>query len=199
MQTELNTFFPELDLVKNRQWVAETCQIWLELMERSEWDTPTAVPFGIKTPDISLITHTQTVLSYAMKLADTMQTVHHCSNIDMDILIISCILHDVDKLLVTAPNEDGSIRLTDIGLDYQHGFFSAYYAELRGLPASIVTLLIDHTTFSTLAPDSLEGMILIMADLCDAELIHFSRQGTSSLLAALGKSSNRQKLRKMKQ
>lgn len=199
MKTELSTFFPELDLVKNRKWVTETCQIWQELMERSEWDSLTAVPFGIKTPDISLISHTQTVLSYAMKLANTMQTVHHYNNIDMDILIISCILHDVDKLLVTAPNEDGSIRLTDIGLDYQHGFFSAYYAEFHGLPSSIVTLLINHTTFSALAPDSIEGMILIMADLCDAELIRFSRQGTSSLLSALGKSSNRQKLRKTKQ
>ena len=191
---EIRTLFPELNQVKNHEWVDITCRIWQEIYERSKWNSLMAVPFGIKSPGISLITHTKAVLTYALKMVEVMRQIHQYEQkIDLDILIISCILHDVDKLLATSPGENGSICITDVGLDYQHGFYSAYYAEKHGLPASIVTLLIDHTTYSTLAPDSMEGTILIMADLCDAELLKFMQEGVSSLINALGKSSNRQK------
>ena len=197
---EIRDLFPELAQVKNREWADITCRIWQEVFDRSEWESLVDIPFGIHMSGISLIEHTQAVLQYALKMAEVMQQMHLCKmQIDLDTLIISCILHDVDKPLVTAPGTDGTIRVTDIGVDYQHGFYSAYYAEKHGLPASIVTLLIDHTDYSRLAPDSLEGMILIMADLSDAELLKFSKTGTSSLLKSLGKESNRQKSRKQKQ
>lgn len=194
---EIRTLFPELDRVRKPEWTDVACRIWQEVFEKGEWDSLIKVPFGVKSPDIPLIVHTKAMLQYALKIAEVMDQVHHCKKeIDMDVLIISCILHDVDKLLATAPGESGSVRVTDAGFDYQHGFYSAYYAEKHGLPPSIVTLLIDHSGFSRLAPDSLEGMILIMADLCDAELLGFIQEGSSSLMSALGKSSNRQRAKK---
>lgn len=196
---EIHTLFPELAQVKNKEWADITCKIWQEVLDRSEWKSLADIPFSIHMPRISLIEHTQAVLKYALKMDEVMQQMHLCEKqIDLDILIISCILHDVDKPLVTAPGKDGALRVTDIGFDYQHGFYSAYYAEKYGLPASIVTLLIDHTDYSRMAPDSLEGMILIMADLSDAELLKFSKTGTSQLLRNLGKESNRQKAGKLK-
>ncbi len=199
IQDEIRTLFPELEQVENQHWVEITCQIWQEVYEKSSWETLAAVPFGIKTPNISLIEHTKAVLLYALMMAEVLQKIHkYEKEIDFDILIISCILHDVDKLLATSPGENGSMCITDVGLDYQHGFYSAYYAEKLGLPASIVTLLIDHTMYSTLAPDSIEGMILIMADLSDAELLKFACTGSSSMLNALGKKSNRQRAKHLK-
>lgn len=198
IREKICAIFPELNSVKNREWVDSACNIWQELFEICKWDSLEAVPFGIKSPEISLIKHTKAVLQNALHIASTMKLIHEYEQpIDFDVLIITCILHDVDKLLVTEPDENKNINLTDIGLDYQHGFYSAFYATTHGLPSSIVTLLIDHTPFSTLAPNSIEGIILILADICDAELISFVKGGQSSLMSALGKTSNRQLAKKL--
>lgn len=192
---EFKTLFPELKLVNNQEWVEKACQIWNEVFERSKWDSISSAQFGISSPGITLVEHTRATLNIAMKIMEIIKDLHkNPVEINMDVLIIAAILHDVDKLLGLKPGDNGDMcRLSDIGSDYQHGFYSAYYAEQAGLPPSIVTILINHTAFSRVMPSTIEGMILILADLADAELVKFLFGHTSTVLQALGKVVTRKK------
>lgn len=93
----------------------------------------------------------------------------------------------MDKLLALAPNGKGGCIPTDIGYDFQHGFYSAYYAEKAGLPAEIVTMILNHTAFSRMMPNTLESVILYFADMADAEVLKFTYGHTPSVLKAIGK------------
>lgn len=189
---QLHRLFPELDRVTRADWVQSVCSVWEEVLRRSKWETLTQAPFSVSTPGITLIGHTQAVLQNALKIAQNIREIHGSSAaIDMDILIVSCILHDVDKLLAIEPSDSGEYRYSELAKTYQHGFYSAYYAEHAGLPPSVVTLLISHTAISRMAFSSIEGMILFFADVADAELCGFIHHKPSSLLHAIGKTIGR--------
>ncbi|WP_313291853.1 HD domain-containing protein [Faecalispora jeddahensis] len=187
---QLHGFFPEMDDVANKDWVRQACSVWEEALRRSRWKNLSDAPFGVATPGITLLGHTKAVLHNALGIARNLREVHQSQvEINYDVLIISCILHDVDKLLAFEPAESGELRYSEIARTYQHGFYSAYYAERAGLPASIVTLLINHTALSRMAPSTIEGMILFYADIADADLCKFIHGQSSSLLKSIGKTA----------
>ena len=187
---QLRAHLPELEDVTKKDWVRQTCTVWEEVLGHSRWQTLTDAPFGVAEPGITLLGHTKAVLHNALCIARNLHEVHRSQmQIDFDILITACILHDVDKLLALEPAESGSYRYSEIAKTYQHGFYSAYYAEQAGLPASIVTLLLNHTALSRMALSTIEGMILFYADIADAELCKFIHGQSSSLLKAIGKTA----------
>lgn len=198
MTENLIEFFPELQQIQDENLREKVVLVWQEVFQKSSWKMLQDAPFNFRPGSITLVEHTRAVLDIALKIADTMERVHRLEkNVNRDLLIAACALHDVDKLLAYAPGDSGQVLITDVGLDFQHGFYSAYYAEKHELPPEVVTMLIDHTDYSRVAPDSIEGMILIMADLSDAELLSVSNGSESSLMKKLGKESNRQKMKKI--
>lgn len=195
--TVLRQWFPELDTMENQSWAKAVVTIWGDVLERSSWNRVEDARFSIGADEISLIGHTRAVLNHALDIADSLHTVHGLSiSLNRDMLIAGCILHDVDKLLALAPNGKGGCIPTDIGYDFQHGFYSAYYAENAGLPANIVTMILNHTAHSRMMPDTLESVILYFADMADAEVVKFTYGHTPSVLKAIGKMpSNRTKMK----
>lgn len=189
--TDLKAMFPELDTMSNRDWAEAVVSIWLEVLERSQWEQASDARFSVGISEISLIAHTRAVLNYALEIADSLRAVHGRSvSLNRDVLVAGCILHDVDKLLALAPDGKGVCVPTDIGYDVQHGFYSAYYAEKAGLPLEIVTMLLDHTAYSRMMPNSLEGIILYYADMADAEVLKFTYGHVPTVLKAIGKLPN---------
>lgn len=191
---QLKAWFPELDQLKDTSLTERIGVIWQEIYEKSAWSTPEQALFSMYSGGLSLWEHTKCVLSTALHLAGLYENNHGFGSLDKDILITACVLHDVDKMLAYAPDGKGSCVPTDIGLNYQHGFYSAFYAEKFGLPTTVVTMLIDHTSYSRMAPDSPEGMILVLADLADAEMINHAFNRPSEVLGALGKINLRQRI-----
>lgn len=186
--TALRQIFPELAALKNQAWAQAVISIWSEVLERSDWQSVQDARFSIGADEISLVGHTRAVLNHALDIADSLKEVHGREvPLDRDLLIVGCILHDVDKLLALAPDGKGGCIPTDIGHDFQHGFYSAYYAEKAGLPARIVTMIINHTAFSRMMPTTLEGVILYFADMADAEVVKFTYGHVPSVLKAIGK------------
>ncbi len=180
--------FPELSNIRNQAWAQAAVSVWGEVLERSDWKAVQDARFSIGAKEISLLGHTRAVLNHALDIADSLKAVHGRDvPLDRDALITGCILHDVDKLLALAPDGDGGCVPTDIGYDFQHGFYSAYYAEKAGLPANIVTMIINHTAFSRMMPATLEGVILFFADMADAEVIKYTYGHVPSVLKAIGK------------
>lgn len=186
--TALLELFPELTHMQNQTWAQAVVSVWREVLERSDWTAVQDARFSIGAKEISLLGHTRAVLNHALDIADSLQSVHGRDVLmDREVLITGCILHDVDKLLALAPDGEGGCVPTDIGYDFQHGFYSAYYAEKAGLPANIVTMIINHTAFSRMMPNTLEGVILYFADMADAEVIKFTYGHVPSVLKAIGK------------
>lgn len=184
----LRSLFPELNTMNDPTLAEAVISIWNEALERSAWQRVEDARFSIGIPGISLIGHTRAVLDHALRIADSLKTVHGLDvQLDRDALTAGCILHDVDKLLALAPDGKGGCVPTDIGYDFQHGFYSAYYAEKAGLPASIVTMIINHTAFSRMMPSTLESVILYFADMADAEVVKCVFGHPSSALKAIGK------------
>ncbi|WP_434310971.1 HD domain-containing protein [Hominifimenecus sp. rT4P-3] len=186
--TDMRQVFPELDTISNQTWAEAAASIWSEVFERSAWERLEDAPFSLGTAGVSLIGHTRAVLLHALAIADSLQTIHGLDvSVERDVLIVGCLLHDVDKLLALAPDGKGGYAPTEIGRSFQHGFYSAYYAEKAGLPACIVTMIINHTAFSRMMPATLESTILYFADMADAEVVKFTYGHPSSVLKAIGK------------
>ena len=189
--TVLCETFRELKQMKNQDWAEAIVSIWKEVLERSEWEKAEDARFSYGIREISLLGHTRAVLDHALDIANDLEKVHHLwVHVDKDVHVTGCLLHDVDKLLALSPDGKGGCVPTDIGFDYQHGFYSAYYAEKAGFPAEIVTMIINHTAISRMMPTSLEGVILYFADMADAEIIKFAYGQTPSVLKAIGKMPN---------
>ena len=189
--SELKALFPELATMSNREWAEKVVSIWSEVLERRQWEKVSDDRFSVGITEISLLSHTRAVLDHALEIAESLKVVHGRDvSLDRDTLVAGCILHDVDKLLALSPDGKGGSVPTDIGYDVQHGFYSAYYAEKAGLPLEIVTMLLDHTSYSRMMPNSLEGVILYYADMADAEVLKFTYGQIPSVLKAIGKLPN---------
>ena len=170
---EVENLFPELELVKNKEWVNIACEIWKEAFETSNWNDLKDAQFNPITPGVSLIDHTRATTLGAYSLGNILSDIFGVV-VDNDILIISCILHDVCKLIEYEPDESsGKARKSKLGELYQHGFLSGYYALNSGLPESIVSLLVCHTGESKKVPKSIEGIALMYADFAEADFHRF--------------------------
>lgn len=190
---EVRDLFPELKYVRNKEWVQKACEIWKTVLARCKWKNPMDAQFGISAPGISLINHTRATTINSINLAKNLKELHGLDvPIDMDVIIIACVLHDVSKLIEMEPGENGTLcQGSEIGRTYQHAFFSAYYAEQAGLPGSIVTILTNHTAMSRVMPTTIEGMIVFYGDQADADITKSTFGHVSTVLKALGKIPNK--------
>ena len=189
--------FPELALVENKEWVDKACAMWKRSFDASGWDCPEAARFGHSTPEISLIEHTRAVTKMAISIADIYEEMHGNVKIDRDVLIMVSVLHDVSKALEYAPTEDGSFTVTEMAKNYQHGLIGTHFALDAGLPDCICAVIANHTAWSRMAPRTVEGMILFLADTCDSETAKFLHGGNSLILAAMGKMNEKSAKKQM--
>lgn len=165
---EVRDMFPEVELLKNEEWKEKVCSIWKEAFENSNWSKLADAQYNPLAPNISLVDHTRAVTHGAISLSDSISSIFGIQ-VDKDILIVSCLLHDVCKLLEYDPSGDGGAVKSKIGKNYQHGFLSGYYALKEGFPQEVVSILISHTHESRAIPRSLEGLALYYADMADAD------------------------------
>lgn len=163
--------FPQIRDIQNARIRQAVLAIWQEVFEAGKWDSLDGPRFNLLTPDIALVEHTRCVTDGAIALARASE-MHFGTKIDYDVLIASCILHDVSKVLEMEPCEGGAQK-SQIGKTYQHAFFSAYYAKKHDLPDEIVTTVLTHTGFSKTLPSTREGVILFYADMADADMHRF--------------------------
>lgn len=161
---EIRTLFPELDLVSNKEWAEKVCLIWKQAFEDSKWDKIEDAQHNHTTPNVSLIDHSRSVTVSALAMIKSLYDTFGVEA-DKDVVIVSCLLHDVCKLVENEPNGKlGESKKGNIGQIYQHGFLSGYYAMKAGLPEKIVANMINHTPMSRVVPRTLEGLALYYAD-----------------------------------
>lgn len=176
------TLFPALNEVTEKSWVDAACDIWSEAFDKSDWKEVNDAQFAARAPEVSLVKHTNSVVDNALRIAKRTKTEYQYP-LDLDILIISGVLHDVCKLeeMTYDVGGVGTSKKSPLGEIYQHGFLSGYYAQKYGLPKEVVAFCVSHAGQSKLLPKTKEELILFYCDVMDADL-HFMDRKVSLTL-----------------
>lgn len=171
--------FPQLHQVENAELAQKAAQIWVEAFDKSSWENVDDAQFATRAPGVSLVKHTQGVVECSVNVAQAVAK-RHGYVIDLDTVIVSAVLHDVCKLeeLDMGPDGSGSSVKNHVGKLYQHGFLSGYYAQKYDLPTEITAICVAHSGQSKVILHSMEAMIVIYADLMNAD-IHFAHAGVT--------------------
>ena len=164
-----------LKQVQNEEWLLSACNIWDGYAARCKWTELGDAMLNINPAKGKLVDYVRAVMEIAFQAAGTMRSVYGLS-IDMDVLLLSCFLHDACKLLEYEPCE-GGYRKSHVGQIYQHGFLSAHDALNAGLPPAVISNILCHTPQSNHALCTVEGHLMAHAD----------RAITSSLETAAGR------------
>jgi putative nucleotidyltransferase with HDIG domain len=109
------------------------------------------------------------VVQGAIALAECRQSTGY--TIDLDMVIIAAVLHDVSKLVEFGPGQEpGTAVKTDHGRKFQHGFYGAHWAMAVGLPDDIAHIILSHSGSTRTFPLTEEGLLVLYADLADADI-----------------------------
>ncbi len=185
---EIRALFPEVCQIEDAELREGVIRIWLEVAEETAWERFEDVPKNLKEEKhMTLIGHVQGVTRMALAMADVAQKLHGVA-IDRDLLIASCLLHDVSKPLESAPHSGGSptggrvppARITEFGEKIQHGVYGAHKIWKRSLPKTLelAHLVITHARASNTRAKSYEAALLFYADWADSDAGIVSGGGT---------------------
>jgi putative nucleotidyltransferase with HDIG domain len=164
----IRRLFPEIELVRDGDLAQKVIEIWVENWHASEWKRIEDAPKNPETLPVSraLVPHVRAVTQQAVAVAKIVKEIHDI-DVDVDILVVGSLLHDVSKLVEYGPGE-GHTRIGDL---IQHGVYGAYKAMEKGLPMEVSHMVISHTMLSKKAPATLECAILHYVDYADSDAL----------------------------
>ncbi len=176
---EIRALFPELDQIEDPALCQGVVDIWLDLAAETVWERFEDMPKNLKEEKhMTLIGHIQGVTKTAVAMADVVEKLHGVE-IDRDLLIAACVLHDITKPLESAPNPGGPptggstppAKITEFGAKIQHGVYGAHKIWAKGLPKALelAHLVITHTRASSTRSTSYEAALLFYADWVDSD------------------------------
>ncbi len=176
---EIRALFPEVNQIQDPDLRDGVIDIWLDLARETAWERFEDIPKNLKEEKhMTLIGHVQGVTQMALAIADIATRLHGVA-IDRDLLIASCILHDISKPLESTPNPGGpptgsSVppgKITEFGEKIQHGVYGAHKIWAKGLPKALelAHLVITHTRTSNTRSNSYEAALLFYADWADSD------------------------------
>jgi len=162
----IRQLFPEISEIRDKILADRVVATWVRAWGRAEIRNPLIeFPFFHQAPSESLIGHVRKVTRFALALARSLSEDKNAPSCDQDILLAACLLHDVDKLLLYKPSEDGTgWEPSPISHKFAHGLLGAMLCNEEGLPEIVVHLVATHSLDSPLAPEPYEGVILHYAD-----------------------------------
>ena len=162
MEQQYLDWFPELNMVKNKQWVRAACEAWEKSVAMSEWNSLADVPFHPNPQKGMLLDHLRLVTKIAVALGQTIAGEYGVP-VDMDVLILSAMMHDLSKPNEFRPLAEGYGK-SRLACLYQHGVLGAHIALGKAFPPEIVSIIISHTRQSNFDVKSLEGVLVVHAD-----------------------------------
>ncbi len=176
---EIRALFPELNQIQDPELRDGVVDIWLDLARETAWERFEDIPKNLKDEKhMTLIGHVQGVTSIAVAMADLVKKLHGVE-IDRDLLIASCVLHDISKPLESESNPGGPptgsslppAKITEFGAKIQHGVYGAHKIWEKGLPKALelAHLVITHTRASNTRSKSYEAALLFYADWVDSD------------------------------
>lgn len=166
-QEEVRKLLPEIGLIGDPRYRTAVLEIWTEMCARSKHTDVSGAPFSHKCPGVALVEHVRAVTLAAQGLASVITAIHGVQ-VDHDLLLTACLLHDVSKLVEIGP--DG--QLTREGRLFPHAYLAGEAASNAGLPDEVISLIVTHTPVVNMrSPRYVEALILEHADLASAHIL----------------------------
>ncbi len=177
--------FPELELISDAELASAVAEIWAEVWSESSWAELEDAPKNPYTVNCrhSTVPHTRSVTRQALAIAAIIEELHGLT-CDRDIILASCLLHDVSKLLEFEPASEGCGQNARFGELIQHAVYGMHKAFEHRLPLEIAHIIGSHTTLSRLPPKTLEAIIVHYADFVDTDVLVWEAGGKLLLNAA---------------
>lgn len=176
---DIETVFPEISLIGNPEIREKTIAVWERLWEEGNFDDIMDVPVLPQTKYPHVI-HNRALVQMALRVADVLEEFHGVT-VDRDILISAVLVQDACKLVEFMPTPGGYAR-SQIGEQFQHGFYGAHVALEVGLPNEIVQAVLTHTFDSPVYPPTLIAKILFYVDQIDMAALQGDRWKKSGVL-----------------
>jgi putative nucleotidyltransferase with HDIG domain len=148
MPDKLIAKLPEINLITDRELREKTIAVFQEAMSIGGWliNDLDRIPFTLLIPNcqVSLLTHTRSVVQTAVKIAEVMEASYSkYYQINMDYLLVGAILHDVGKLTEYAETEKGFVK-SQTGKILRHPFSGAALALKHDLPPEVQHIIATH-------------------------------------------------------
>jgi len=121
---KIKEYFPEVEKIKDLKFKNAVIDIWVRVWEESTWDDLNECPFNPAFPDISLISHVNTVLELVMSSAFILEKNYPELKFDQDLLITGVLLHDVSKVVEIKKGDDGKRQEGNRGS--KHFYYTVY-------------------------------------------------------------------------
>jgi hypothetical protein len=164
---------PEISLITDPDIAAKVVTVLASFLRDSNWkslDDCPAVP-GLK--GMSLLQHIRQVTQFAVLMADS----HNATfglNVDRDVLLAACFLHDASKLVEYDSATGG---LTPLGAHLIHAQIAGVRCVEAGLPLKVAYCVTYHVFTPPhvhLKPEFIELVVLNYADLASVDPMFFS-------------------------
>ena len=160
---------PELLLIGDETLREQCIGALLAAAAAGGWtqDSVIALPVSltrVKTAHLnSQFDHLRAVTKIALGMVDSLAELYADKVIKKDIVIAGALLHDVGKFMEFVP-DNGSVRYADNAKLMRHPLSGAILAAQHGLPDEIVHIIAVHSFEGKESYESLESIIVKMAD-----------------------------------
>jgi len=160
---------PELRLIGDETLREQCIGALLAAATAGGWThaTVNALPVSltrVKTAHLnSQFDHLRAVTKIALGMVDSLVEQYADKTIKRDIVIAGALLHDIGKFMEFIP-DNGAVRYADNAKLMRHPLSGAILAAQRGLPDEIVHIIAVHSFEGKESHETLESIIVKMAD-----------------------------------
>ena len=173
---QVRALFPELDWIGDTSLRTRVAEIWCEVAAEMSWNDLNDVPKNLHDEKgRTLVGHVRGVTQMAAAICDIAKSLHGKAY-DRDMMIASCLLHDVSKPVeyeldpAAHEGKPRSGRKSRLGKNIQHAVYAAHKMLQKGLSLELVNLVITHTHESNIRGTTWETAALFYADFADSDV-----------------------------
>lgn len=166
--------FPRINEISNELLREGVIRIWQRSLREIKYHSISDIPFRLEIHDIALANHTRSVTDMALVTALPLEERFEL-RADPDILRAAVTLHDVSKVVETAPVESGEIKKSETGKNLPHVWIRICRALQVGLPLVFRQPIAAHPYYSPIRDRPIEGAMLHYADFAVAGAMHLPK------------------------
>ncbi len=171
---------PEILEIRDKSLREKVEQVWLAAEKASLFSMGKAPNFptrgypapGHSHPEMtrySLLDHTRLVVAMAGDIARRVEEAYGMK-MNRDLLLAAAIIHDADKM-VFFTRKGKEIVVSDVGTRIPHGVLTTKWALDVGMPLEVTHAVISHSGRSSMFPKTLEGLVVLYADIIAADIL----------------------------